>query len=356
MNNNDTKFNSWSCPLPLRSYPSVVLSHGGGGKLSSDLIQHLFLPEFDNPILASMSDAAVVQINVQADTRVAISTDSYTVTPLFFPGGDIGKLAIHGTVNDVAMSGATPMYITAAFILEEGLPMETLHRVAESMAEAGETSGVSIIAGDTKVVGLGHGDGVYVNTTGFGIVPEGVKISVDQAKPGDVVLVSGDIGDHGIAILSIREGLEFESPVLSDTAPLHTLVNAMLAVSKQIHCLRDPTRGGLAATLNEIAAASGVGIHIDENSLPIAGPVQAACEMLGLDPLHIANEGKLVAVVPQEIAESILERLKQHPLGTGAAIIGQVVSDHPGMVVASTGIGGRRIVDQLVGDQLPRIC
>ena len=349
-------FDNWVCPLPLRDYPTVVMGHGGGGKLSADLIKHLFFPVFENSALAQMGDAAVVTPDGPAGPRLAISTDSFTVTPLFFPGGDIGKLAIHGTVNDVAMVGARPLHLSAGFILEEGLPLDVLGRVAGSMAEACKTAGVTIVTGDTKVVDRGHGDGVFINTTGIGVVPPGVDIRADRAQPGDLVLVSGDIGVHGIAILSVREGLQFETVVESDTAALNGLVAAMLEITQDIHCLRDPTRGGLAASLNEIAAASQVGIELDERAIPVPPAVRAACEMLGLDPMYIANEGKLTAIVPAEHAEAVLEKMQQHPLGRQAAIIGQVTAEHAGLVVARTGIGGRRVVDMLVGEQLPRIC
>ncbi len=343
----------WTCPLPLRDYPAIVMAHGGGGKLSADLVRHLFLPLFANPALDALDDQAVIEID---GARLAISTDSFTVSPLFFPGGDIGSLAVHGTVNDVAMAGARPLYITAGFILEEGLAMDALGRIATSMAESCRRAGVQMITGDTKVVDRGHGDGVYINTTGIGIVPDGVHIAANRAKPGDVVIVSGEIGLHGITILAAREGLGFEADLESDTAPLNGLVAAMLEVTREIHCLRDPTRGGLASTLNELAASSGVGIEIDEAAVPVPPAVAAACEMLGLDPFYVANEGKLVAILPEEHAEAVLERMRSHPLGRKAAIIGRVVEEHPRVVVAKTGIGGRRVVDMLVGEQLPRIC
>jgi hydrogenase expression/formation protein HypE len=349
-------FDSWTCPLPLRDYPTVVMGHGGGGKLSADLIKHLFLPVFENPVLAQMGDAAVVAPAGDRNLRLAVSTDSFIVTPLFFPGGDIGKLAVHGTLNDVAMVGARPLFLSAGFILEEGFPLESLARVAASMAKACEAAAVSVIAGDTKVVDKGHGDGVYINTTGIGLVPPGVEIRADRAQPGDVVLVSGDIGDHGIAILSVREGLEFETVVASDTAALDGLVAEILEETLDIHCLRDPTRGGLAAALNEIAGASHAGIELDEAAVPVKPAVRAACEMLGLDPFYIANEGKLIAILPAAKAEAVLGRMHAHPLGTRATVIGKVVESHSGMVVARTGIGGRRVVDRLVGEQLPRIC
>jgi len=350
---------SWSCPLPLRDYPTIVLGHGGGGKLSADLIRHLFAAEFDNPALRQMGDATVLTLDERpgaSPLRLALSTDSFTVSPLFFPGGDIGQLAVHGTVNDLAMVGARPLWLTAGFILEEGLDMATLGRVVASMAAAAQAAGVPIVAGDTKVVEKGHGDGLYINTTGLGLVPADLQIAPDQARPGDVVLVSGTIGDHGIAVLSQREGLTFETALESDTAPLHTLVEAMLEASREVHCLRDPTRGGLASALNELAAASGVGIEVEESAVPIRPAVAAACEMLGLDPFYVANEGKLIAVLPAQVADAVLEAMHAHPLGREAARIGRVVAEHPGLVIARTGIGGSRIVDTLVGEQLPRIC
>ncbi len=349
-------FDNWVCPLPLRDYPTVVMGHGGGGQLSADLIKHLFFPAFENPVLAQMGDAAVVTPGGASHPDIAVSTDSFTVTPLFFPGGDIGKLAVHGTVNDIAMVGARPLFLSVGFILEEGLPLEMLGRIAESMAEACKEAGVSIITGDTKVVDKGHGDGVFINTTGIGQVRPGVQIRADRARPGDVVMVSGDIGVHGIAIMSVREGLKFETMVESDTAALHGLVDAMLEVTPDLHCLRDPTRGGLAAALNEIAAASGVGIELEEAAVPVPPAVRAACEMLGLDPFYIANEGKLITILPAEHAEKVLAGMKSHPRGKNAAIIGTVKEEHPKLVVARTGIGGRRVVDMLVGEQLPRIC
>lgn len=343
----------WVCPMPLRDYPNIILGHGGGGKLSADLVEHIFKPLFDNPILDMLGDQAVLELG---GARLAFSTDTFTVTPLFFPGGDIGSLSVHGTVNDLAMSGATPLFLSAGFILEEGLPIDTLGRITTSMAAAAREAGVQVVTGDTKVVEKGHGDGVYINTTGIGLIPEGVDIAASNARPGDVILVSGAIGEHGIAILSVREGLTFETALESDSQPLHDLVAAMLAARRDIRALRDPTRGGLAATLNEFAHSSGVGIEIDEDAVPIPPAVRAACEMLGLDPFYVANEGKLVAVVPEDAAEPLLAAMRNHPRGREAAIIGQVVEAHPGVVTARTGIGGSRVVDTLVGEQLPRIC
>lgn len=349
----DVDMTAWTCPLPLRNYPHVVLGHGGGGQLSADLVRHLFLPMFENPALAALNDQAVVDLD---GSQLAFTTDTFVVSPQFFPGGNIGSLAVHGTINDLAVSGARPLYLSAGFILEEGLPMDDLGRIATSMAQACREAEVQLVTGDTKVVEKGHGDGVYINTTGIGVVPAGRHIGTDQARPGDVVLVSGDIGVHGVAILSTRDGLEFETAIKSDTAALHTLVAGMLDVTTGIHCLRDPTRGGLASTLNEIADASGVGIEIEEQRVPVPPAVRAACEMLGLDPFYVANEGKLVAIVPEAVAEPLLERMRTHPLGAKSALIGRVTDDHPGVVVARTGIGGSRVVDMLVGEQLPRIC
>jgi hydrogenase expression/formation protein HypE len=343
----------WTCPMPLRNHPNIVMGHGGGGKLSAELVEHLFLPAFANETLAGLGDSAQLDVN---GARLAFSTDSYVVRPLFFPGGNIGELAVNGTINDIAMSGAQPLFLSTGFILEEGLALDTLGAIAEAMGAAARAAGVALVAGDTKVVDKGHGDGVFINTSGFGLIPEGIQIGPDKARPGDLVIVSGALGVHGIAIMSVREGLEFGTVIESDTAPLNGLVAAMLAVTRDIHVLRDPTRGGLASTLNEIAAASGVGIAYEERKLPVPPEVQAACDILGLDPVYIANEGKLVAIVPPAQAEAVLAAMQAHPLGAGAVIIGQVTDQHPGVVVARTGIGGSRVVDMQVGEQLPRIC
>ena len=345
--------NSWSCPLPLRNHPNVIMGHGGGGKLSADLVEHLFVPAFANAALEALGDAATFQLG---GARLAFSTDSFVVRPLFFPGGNIGDLAVNGTVNDIAMSGAQPLYMSAGFILEEGMPLFELGAVVESMATAARTAGVTVATGDTKVVDKGHGDGVYINTAAIGLIPDGIHVAPDKAQPGDVVLVSGEIGVHGIAIMSVREGLTFETVIETDSAPLNDLVASMLAVAPQIHVLRDPTRGGLASTLNEIAAASSVGIAIEERKVPVPEPVSSACEFLGLDPFYVANEGKLVAIVPAHLAESVLACMQQHPRGEKAAIIGMVTDDHPRRVVARTGIGATRLVDMQIGEQLPRIC
>lgn len=333
----------------------IRMAHGAGGKMMNDLIREVFAAPLDNRYLRQMADSAVVG-STDRHARFAISTDSFTVRPLIFPGGDIGSLAVHGTVNDIAMSGARPLWLTAAFILEEGLPMATLEQVVQSMAEAAQEAGVQIVAGDTKVVEKGHGDGMYINTAGVGVVPDGVMIGPDRAQPGDVVLLSGTIGDHGIAVLSKREGLTFETDLLSDSAALNGLVDALLAATPHVHCLRDPTRGGLAAALNELAGTSGVGIEIEERAVPVRPAVGAACEMMGFDPLTIANEGKMVVLVPPQDADAALAALKAHPLGENAVRIGTVTGEHPGLVLARTGIGGRRVVDMPLGELLPRIC
>jgi hydrogenase expression/formation protein HypE len=347
----------WTCPAPLRSYPTIVMGHGSGGKMMADLITHLFAPLLHNDLLAQFGDSTVFQLDGRHGApRLAISTDSFVISPLFFPGGSIGELAVYGTVNDVAMSGAVPLYLSAGFILEEGLPLDDLGRIVTAFGAAAQTARVQVIAADTKVVNRGHGDGVYINTTGIGLIPDGVHIAASRARPGDAVLVSGTLGDHGIAILSVREGLGFEGAIHSDTAPLHGLVAALLDVTKDIHALRDATRGGLSAVLNELAAASGVGIEFDESRVPVQPAVRAACDMLGLDPFYVANEGKLVAVVPAQHAEAALAAMQAHPLGRQAAIIGHVVEAHPRIVLARTGIGATRVVDQPAGELLPRIC
>jgi len=342
----------WTCPLPLRDEPYIMLGHGGGGKMSAELVEHLFVPAFDSPALRALGDGAVVD----GGARLSISTDSFVVRPRFFPGGNIGELAVNGTVNDVAMSGAVPRYLSVAFILEEGLPMEDLGLIVESMARAARAAGVALVTGDTKVVDRGHGDGIYITTTGVGVLPEGVEIGPDGVRPGDVVLVSGTIGDHGMAIMSVRENLAFESAIVSDTAPLNHMIAALLAAGIDVRALRDPTRGGLAATLTEIAKASGVGVLVDERAVPIDRVVASACEMLGMDPFHVANEGKLVAFVAPDDAGRALEVMRGFEIGARAAIIGEAVSGHPGMVVAKTAIGSTRVIDTQIGEQLPRIC
>jgi len=342
-----------ACPSPLVAKDTVLLGHGSGGTMSAELIRDVFLPAFQNPVLARLDDQAIVQVN---GSRLAFTTDSFVVKPLFFPGGDIGSLAVHGTVNDLAMGGAKPLFLSAAFILEEGLSMDVLRRVVCSMREAARSAGVAIVTGDTKVVEKGSGDQLFVNTTGIGIVPNGISLSANLARPGDVVLLSGTIGDHGIAILAEREGLEFDSQIQSDSAALHDLVANMLAVSRNIRCMRDPTRGGVSSALNEIAATSKVGIELIEREIPVREEVRGACEMLGLDPLYVANEGKLIAIAPAEDAQALLATMLNNPLGKNACIIGKVSEAHPGLVTMRTDFGTSRIVDMLAGDQLPRIC
>ncbi len=347
------RFDSWTCQVPLRDYPNITLGHGGGGKLSAELVEHLFLPALTNEQLRDLRDSAVFGLN---GMRLAMSTDSFVVQPLFFPGGNIGELAVNGTVNDISMSGAEPLFLTAGFIIEEGLPMATLARVVESMARAAERAGVRIIAGDTKVVDKGHGDGLFINTSGVGLIPGGLDIGPEKARPGDAVLLSGTIGDHGMAVMSVREGLEFESVIESDCAALNGLIGEILAAASQVHVLRDPTRGGIASSLNEIARASQVGIVVDERRLPVRTAVRSACELLGMDPIFVANEGKLLAILPAGQAAAALCAMQRHPLGQDAAIIGQVVEQHPGLLILQTGLGGRRVVPMQIGEQLPRIC
>jgi len=342
-----------ACPLPILDHDRIVLGHGSGGKLTAELVEKLFLPAFHNEHLARLDDQAVLEIN---GSRLAFTTDSFVVTPIVFPGGDIGRLAVNGTVNDLAMCGARPLYIAASFILEEGFGMDELRQVVESMRAAVLKSNVQLVTGDTKVVHRGQADQIFITTTGLGLVDRRVKISAAGARPGDKIILSGTLGDHGMAIMSQREHLAFEGNIESDTAPLHTLVAAMLDASHEIHSMRDPTRGGLATTLNEIAASSGVGIELDEKEIPVREAVRAACEILGLDPLYVANEGKLVAMVAAEAAQVLLDTMRAHPLGKDARIIGEVVAAHPRMVVMRTQIGGKRVVDLLFGEQLPRIC
>jgi len=348
----------FTCPVPLRDYPHVVMGHGGGGGLSRDLIEHVFVPAFSNPLLDPFADSTVLDLadDLPRGGRVALSTDSYVVRPLFFPGGSIGELAVNGTVNDLAMSGARPLYLTAGFIIEEGLPLGDLAEVARRMGRAATRAGVRIVTGDTKVVERGHGDGVYVNTAGVGVVPAGISFSASSMLPGDVVIASGTLGDHGMAVMSVREGLEFEAEIASDTVPLHELVAAMLAACPGIRVLRDPTRGGVATSLNEIAAAANLGIELDEATIPVRPVVAAACEILGLDPLQVANEGKLLAVVPAGVADGVLAAMRSHEHGRDAVAIGRVVDRHRRMVVMRTTIGGTRIIPMPLGEQLPRIC
>jgi hydrogenase expression/formation protein HypE len=347
-------FSKWSCPLPLKDYPTIVMGHGGGGKLGNELVEYLFLPAFRNPALENLGDAAVIEL---ASGRLAMSTDSFVVQPLFFPGGSIGALAVNGTVNDLAVSGAEPKFLSASFILEEGFPLAQLAAVVDAMADAAEKAGVRIVTGDTKVVERGHGDGCYINTAGVGLLRPGINVGPNRAQVGDVVLVSGTIGDHGMAIMSVREGLEFESQIRSDCAALNGMIAEVLdAVDSSVHAMRDPTRGGLASTLNEIATASNVGIDIDDEMVPIRSEVQSACELLGLDPVYVANEGKAVFFVAPQAADRALQVLRAHPLGCDAARIGVVTAQHPRMLVARTAIGANRVIATQIGEQLPRIC
>ena len=344
---------SWSCPLPLRDHDRIVMGHGGGGRLSAELVEHLFAPAFATEGVV-LHDSA--QLDLGSGARLAFSTDSYVVRPLFFPGGCIGDLAVNGTVNDVAMSGAQAFALSAGFILEEGLELSVLGQVAEAMGEAARTAGVRLVTGDTKVVESGKGDGLYINTAGIGLIPEGVDIRPDRATPGDVVIVSGPIGLHGVAVMSLREGLEFGTELRSDSAPLNGLVAAMLDAHRDLHVLRDPTRGGVAATLCEIAATAGVGIAYHEASLPVPDAVAGACSFLGLDPMSIANEGVLVAIVPEVAVDAVMSAMHGHHHGRDAVVIGRVVDTHPGIVVAKTPFGATRVVDLPLGEQLPRIC
>jgi hydrogenase expression/formation protein HypE len=361
----------------------ILMAHGSGGQMGHELVEQVFLRYFDNPILAQLDDAAVIEVSggkfqvsgspnlklETSDLKLAFTTDSYVVNPIFFPGGDIGKLAVCGTVNDLAMGGATPLVLSAGFILEEGLPLADLERVVASMAATARAAGVQIVTGDTKVVDRGKADRLFINTAGVGVVPPGVEVSGDRVQPGDAVILSGAVGDHGMTIMSQREGLRFDSPLESDCAPLHGLVAAMLGAFSpdgglgnaptgvgMIHCMRDPTRGGLATTLNEVAGKAGLGIEIAEQAIPVRDAVRAACELLGLDPLYVANEGKLVAFVAPEAADAVLGAMQAHEYGQEAAVIGRVTEEHAGRVVLRTSLGARRIVDMLVGEQLPRIC
>jgi hydrogenase expression/formation protein HypE len=343
----------WTCPAPLHDRPRVVAGHGGGGAMSAELVRDVFAPAYGGEALAQLGDAAQVRLG---GARLAFSTDSFVVRPLFFPGGSIGDLAVNGTVNDLAMSGAEAAYLSCGFILEEGLEMSVLARVARDLGAAARAAGVEIAAGDTKVVEAGHGDGIYINTSGIGLIRAGVDLRPQRVVPGDVVIVSGPIGLHGVAVMSVREGLEFEVEIRSDCAALGGLVAAMLDACPDIHALRDPTRGGLAAALNEIAAASGAGILVQERAIPVPPPVANACAILGLDPMYVANEGTLVAFVPRGHADEVLAAMRSHPLGADACVIGEAVAEHPAMVVARTGFGGTRVVDLPIGEQLPRIC
>jgi len=349
----DLNLSGFSCPIPIEQYPNVLLAHGGGGKLTNQLIEKLFIPAFGNTLLGARHDGAVFEAPAQ---KLAFTTDSYVVHPLFFPGGDIGTLAINGTVNDLAMCGARPLYLSAGFILEEGLPMETLWRVVQSMKESAIQAGVQLVTGDTKVVDRGKGDGIFINTAGIGAIEAKHPISPAQVKAGDVIILNGDIGRHGIAIMAVREGLEFETDIKSDCAALSGVVMSMISAGVEIHCMRDLTRGGLASALVEIAEASRLHIEIEENAIPLLEEVKGACEILGFDPLYVANEGRFISFVPAGEAESALRSMQSSPLGEMSRIIGRVKEDDPGLVTMRSTIGATRVVDTLSGEQLPRIC
>jgi len=343
-----------ACPLPLEDYPTITMAHGGGGKLTQMLIDGLFMAAFDNPALRRMHDGALLDVD---GAQMAFSTDSFVIDPIFFPGGDIGSLAVHGTVNDLAMCGARPVALSAGFILEEGLAMEDLWRIVTSMGNAAAEAGVPVVTGDTKVVDRGKCDKLYINTTGLGRILPGARIRPTRARPGDVVLISGPIADHGIAVMSVREGLEFETEIVSDSAALNEMARRLVETGRdKLRVMRDPTRGGVASALNEIAQQAQVGIRLDEDSIPVRDQVRGACEILGLDPLYVANEGKCIAIGAKETAGRLLQAMRSHRHGREAAIIGEVVREHPGRVHMTSSIGGERVVDMLAGDQLPRIC
>ncbi len=341
------------CPLPTFEKKTVQLAHGGGGRLMQELIRDVFVRAFDSPMLAQLHDGAMFPVE---QGTLAFTTDSYVVSPLFFPGGDIGSLAVHGTINDLAMCGAMPLYLSAGFILEEGLSMETLRNVVESMAKAAEEAGVQIVTGDTKVVDRGKGDGIFINTAGIGVVPPGIRIGPQEVKPGDAILLSGDLGSHGVAVLSVREGVRFTGEIESDSAPLHRVVGELVRSGVEIHCLRDLTRGGLASALNELAAGAHVGMTIEEPLIPVRESVRGACELLGLDPLYVANEGRFVAFVPESHVEAALAAMRRHRVAQDAVRIGTVTEASPPIVVLRTVLGTHRILDLLSGEQLPRIC
>ena len=354
MNRKRPSENLGSCPRPLSNFSTIQLAHGSGGRLTADLIERIFLKAFDNPALNKQNDQAIVEIG---GVRIAFTTDSFVVDPVFFPGGDIGDLAINGTINDLCMCGARPMFLSAGLIIEEGLPIDDLQRIVDSMQRAAAAADVEIVTGDTKVVDKGKGDKIFVNTSGIGVVEHDFTVSADNLKPGDVLIINGTIADHGMAILSRREGLSFESPIKSDTAALQSLVGLMLQTAgSAIHAMRDPTRGGVAATLNEFASASEVSIRLQENTIPILPAVAGACELLGLDPLYVANEGKLIVAIEESAARRVIEAMRRHPLGREATIIGRAEADRPGRVTLKTRLGTDRIIDMPTGEQLPRIC
>jgi hydrogenase expression/formation protein HypE len=342
-----------ACPVPLMDHKQILLAHGSGGRLTQQLIRNIVLPHFKNDLLESLHDGAMFSVD---GVRVAFSTDSYVVHPIFFPGGDIGSLAVHGTVNDLAMCGARPLYLSVSFIIEEGLPISEFEQVVASMRKAADRAHVSLVTGDTKVVDRGKGDKLFITTSGVGVIEQGVDIRPTRAMAGDDIILSGPVGTHGIAIMSVREGLEFETPIESDTAPMNDLVQTMLNACKDVHVFRDPTRGGLATTLNELAEQARLGILVEEDKIPVTDAVQGACEILGLDPLYVANEGVLVAFIPPDATDSVLQVMRNHPLARNAVVIGKVVQDHPGTVALKTSIGSARILDLLSGEQLPRIC
>jgi hydrogenase expression/formation protein HypE len=349
---NSMQFNL-NCPIPISEYDKVLMAHGGGGKLSDQLIHKMFFTHLDNEYLRLAHDGAILQI---PPGRLAFSTDSYIVQPIFFPGGNIGELAVNGTVNDLSCCGAKPLYLSLAFIIEEGFPMQDLWTIVQSIKHSADQAGVLIVTGDTKVVEKGKGDKIFINTSGIGVIPDGIDIKPANCKPGDVIIVNGNIADHGIAVLSSRQGLQFETSIISDTAPLNSMVEAILKVTDKVHVLRDPTRGGLASSLNEIAKASETGIDIEEINIPMNEEVKGACEILGFDPLYIANEGKILVFVPESESKKVLEAMRAHPLGTNSSIIGRVTEEHKKIVKLKTSLGTSRIVDMISGEQLPRIC
>ncbi len=351
---NSNESSAWTCPLPVRVYPEILLAHGGGGKLTQQLIDQMFRPAFQNDLLDQAHDGAVLNIQGQ---HLAFTTDSFVVRPLFFPGGDIGSLAVFGTVNDLAMCGAQPLYLSAGLILEEGFPMHDLQKIVDSMKAAAKQCGVLLVTGDTKVVEKNKGDGIYINTSGIGLVRPPGRIAPQYVEPGDRIIISGDLGRHGMAIMALREGLEFESPIQSDSAPLHKAVLTLLNAGMDVHCLRDLTRGGLASALNEIAASAGMMMEIEEKKIPVMEDVRGACEILGLDPLYVANEGRLVAFVAPEDEKRTLELLAEHEVTSHARVIGEVKGpEEGGMVLLKNQLGTRRILDMMTGEQLPRIC